>query len=239
LAPFETWKLDEHQVPKIPLLNDADEALCDIDSVNTLMAIWQFPNDLDSVLDYRALALESFNRARASGESFRFSHLTRETLIRGLDSSRPGGRTTAAVFLKLLQLKIHVPKKASVGMATFLVSRLLAGIREDGRQVPLHRDNIHKLWAKFRPAAHLWGASHYLLERGMSLSYDEGPFANRIFDTAQALLDVARSVKWNFDDDPWELPAGYHRQPIEIILPSPDDKTLELMTQYKAPIRPK
>jgi hypothetical protein len=183
--------------------------------------------------------MASVERARASGEPLKLSKMSREALKRGLKTSVLAGRITAAVFLKGLQLKIHRPKQASVGMATFLVSRMLEGQREDGKLIPADRDNIHKQWVKCRPAAHIWGASHYLIENGLALSYDDGWFPNRIFDTAQALLEAAKGVDWRFDEDPWELPEGYPRRPVKIVLPAPDTHTIELMKKYRAPVRPK
>jgi hypothetical protein len=219
-------------VPEIPLLDHQGKPLGELDSFLTLQGIMWLPTDPHSALNYRALA--------APGQPI-ISNLFKDTVLR-LSKNAVGGTITASVFLHLLQLKTHFPEHASVGKAVFIVSRGLEKLPpQDGRAVPMDRDNVHKFWTKFRPAAHLWGAAQWLHEIGFEpQAADElEPFGYMVIQIADRLLKAAAAVNLSFDPDPWRLPDAYPRKSFAFSIPPPKAEVIELLKEYRAPVRPK
>jgi hypothetical protein len=219
-------------MPEIPLLDHEGNPLNPLDTSLIMQSIMWSPKDINSALSYRALG----NDGQPT-----LSELFKQTTLR-LSKKAGGGTITANVFLCLLQLKIHRPKDASVGKAVFLVSRALEKLRPDnGRAAPVDQDYVHKFWAEFRPAAHFWGAAAYLYEIGKSrkMTKDAGLFTHAMIHTADALLTAAMAANWEFDPDPWTLPDSYPRISLNISLPPPRTEVVELLKEYRAPVRPK
>jgi hypothetical protein len=216
-------------MPELPLLDHDGKPVGQLDTLLIVRSIMWSPKDINSALAYRALGNEGL------------SELFKKTTLR-LSKKATGGTITANVFLRLLQLKVHRPKDASVNKAVFLVSRGLEKLRPvKGRAAPADRDYVHKFWVEFRPAAHLWGAAKWLEETGMSPDTVEEirAFSYKVIHTADALLKAAMAAELKFDPDPWTLPGSYPRISLNISLPPPSSEMVELLKEYRAPARSK
>src|SRR5215204_5447587 len=110
-----------------------------IDEVGALIGIWQYPRDLQSVLEFQILNAGRFERI-----TNRSSNLFKHNLA-GFRAAYEKGAIAGFVFMITLELKMYCPKRASVGMGTFIVSRLLEDMRDgEGNRIPANRDNVHK-----------------------------------------------------------------------------------------------
>jgi hypothetical protein len=214
-------------MPELPLLDHEGNPLGRFDTFLIVRSIMAWPNDIESALSYRALG--------NAGLSEMFKQATLK-----LAKKATGGTITASVFIHLLQLKIHQPKDASVGKAVFVVSRHLGELRpNNGRAAPVDRDYVHKFWAEFRPAAHLWGAAQWLSEMGISPETEDEieAYPTQVIHVADALLGAANAAELKFDPDPWTLPASYPRLLRKINISPPSNETLKFLKDYRAPVR--
>lgn len=219
-------------MPDLPLLDRKGNPLGELDTLLTVRAIMWSPKDKGSALSFRGLVTNDQSSP---------SELFKQTFLR-LSKKETGGTIAGRVFISLLQFKIHRRKEASIGKAVFLVSRALEKQPLDnGRAAPVDRDYVHKFWAEFRPAAHLWGAALWLAKMGISAETDEeiGAYTYKVIYTADALLTAACAANLEFDPDPWRLPNGYPRPSLNISLPPPSGEDVELLKEYRAPVRPK
>jgi hypothetical protein len=169
------------------------------------------------------------------------------TTVTAFSKKGTGGAIAGKVLLHLLQLKLHRPEDASVGKAVFVVSRDLEDAQlGSGRAAPSHVDRVHKFWTDFRPAAHLW-AAHELLLRDAKRTLptetspvDEfGTLTDDIVLHAETLLKAAHSNALDFDPNPWTLPEAYPRRGIDIAVPPITDWVINVLREYRAPVRSK
>ena len=135
-------------MPEIPLMSRG-KPVGPAGAYLVLQSIMWSPKDMDSVMSYLvSLLVAAFprNYTRKQRRIFRKHHLAVEI--------------AGEIFLHLLQLtKCESSEDASIGKAVFIVSRDLEQRRlPSGRKAPSNVDRIHRFWADFRPAAHLWAA---------------------------------------------------------------------------------
>lgn len=221
-------------MPEIPLLTQK-QPFGSIATYLILQAIMLSPKDIGSA--------ESFLTMTAGSSTY--SRLLKQTIARFTKAST-GGTIAGEVFLHFLQLKLHRPRDASVAKAVFIVSRELEETRlHGGRIAPSNIDRVHRFWAKFRPAAHLWAAFRLAQDSGqmpLSPSASDSEFANlndHLILGADTLLLAAAKAKLDFDPDPWTLPDAYPKKPFSIDVPPPSAWAIALMAEYRAPNSPK
>lgn len=216
-------------MPEIPLLDRAGKPLPPISTKVLLHAVMGYPSDFDSLQSFLVL-----NFGTPSN-----SDLVKK-VNRDFQKKATGGSIAAEVFGILLQLKAHRPQDASVNKATFLVSRGLENtLLNSGKECPSNIDRVHKFWAEFRPAAHIWAAYRLEDQTPARTESEILTYTTNILNAADQLLSIASALDWKFDTDPWILPSAYPRLPYRIEVPSLDGWMTELLEKYRAPKRPK
>jgi hypothetical protein len=154
-----------------------------------------------------------------------------------------GGAIAGEVFLCVLSFKLHQPQHASINKGTFLVSRHLLA---SGRDVPSNVDRVHKFWAKYRSAAHIWaamtmvGKAGLISERPVPSESEMVAQNEHILLVADALFSKAKAAGWPFDPDPWKLPDAYPRKSLQLDIGPPPSWEIDLLKkEYHAPRIPK
>jgi hypothetical protein len=212
-------------MPEIPLLDREGKPLRATEAYLTLQVVMYSPNDENCVAPYLSLTADGL------------TELFKKTFLK-LSKRATGGTVAAMIFLRLLQLKIHRPKDASVGKAVFLVSTALKKKSlTDRKRMPTGRGYVHDLWFEFRPAAHLWGAAFQLSESGVELEEDPRPYTEGLIYFAREMFELAVATNIDLGPDPWQVPNSYPRtMPTKFgdIIKPPTMEIVELLESYNA-----
>jgi hypothetical protein len=219
-------------MPELPLLDSRGKPLGPVPSFLILQAIMLSPKDTANAQTFVALT--------AGGDPD--STLFRKTVAK-FGKGATGGAIAGEVFLNLLGLKLH-GQDASVGKAVFLVSRdLEKRPLHSGRSAPSNKDRVHRFWAKFRPAAHLWAAFRLAQENGLlELDGSDAMLAtlnDHLLLGGDVLLAKASENRLTIEKNPWTLPPHYPRKPYGVNVAPPTPWALEILKEYKAPVEQK
>jgi hypothetical protein len=196
-------------------------------------AVMLYPNDVASQDQYIRLLVGECERYERQAAADRPSALTRRVFLQNHKAWR-AGQYAGAVFLFFLRMLIYQPKQASIEKAQFLVRRTV-GRRPD-------RSTIKRHWSEFRACSHFHAAdmlAHEIYKKD---------FHSEFGTSRKWMLQVAHyMLRHGLDLDAARLGNGWWtvsnpevwKHPDDFEIPPLSERQLELLSQYRAPTRPK